>query len=107
MFTAGDAGVHQFSVTLNTVGSQSITATDTVTGTITGAQTGITVNAAGPGPAATLTVSGFPSPTTAGVAGTVTVTAKTSSGATATGYTGTVHFTSSDSQAVLLLLLTR
>ena len=32
----GDAGVHTFSVTLNTPGSQSITATDTAVGTITG-----------------------------------------------------------------------
>ena len=45
-FTGGDAGVHVFSVTLKTAGTQSITATDTVTGTITGTQSGITVNAA-------------------------------------------------------------
>ncbi len=31
-FTGVDAGVHVFSVTLKTAGSQSITATDTVTG---------------------------------------------------------------------------
>jgi len=35
------------------------------------------------------------------VAGSFTVTAKTASGTTATDYTGTVHFTSSDGQAVL------
>ncbi len=46
-FTAGDAGVHTFSgVVLNSAGSQSITATDTLIGTATGAQTGITVNPA-------------------------------------------------------------
>ena len=45
-FTAGDAGAHTFSVTLETAGTQTITATDTVTGSITGTQSGITVNAA-------------------------------------------------------------
>ncbi len=47
-FTGGDAGVHTFSVTLKTAGTQSITATDTVTGTITGTQSAITVNPARP-----------------------------------------------------------
>jgi YVTN family beta-propeller protein len=37
------SGVGSFTVTLNTAGSQSITATDTVTTSITGSQTGITV----------------------------------------------------------------
>ena len=48
-FTAGDAGTYTFTngVTLVTVGTQWITATDTVTGSIAGSQTGITVNAAG------------------------------------------------------------
>src|SRR5205807_1069612 len=47
------------------------------------------------------TVSGFPSPSTAGVAGNFTVIAKDGNGLTNTNYTGTVHFTSSDAQAVL------
>jgi hypothetical protein len=42
-FTIGDAGVHSFSVTLETVGTQSVTATDTATASITGSQTGISV----------------------------------------------------------------
>src|SRR5262249_7985943 len=46
-------------------------------------------------------VSGFPSPTTAGQAHTFTVTALDSNGNALTSYTGTVHFTSNDSQAVL------
>jgi hypothetical protein len=46
-------------------------------------------------------VTGFPSPTTAGAAGTFAVTAQDANGNTLTGYTGTVHFTSSDPQAVL------
>ena len=46
-------------------------------------------------------VSGFPSPTTAGVAHSFTVKILDSSGNVAAGYTGTVHFTSSDPQAAL------
>src|SRR5207302_2041082 len=38
---------------------------------------------------------------TAGTAGSLTVTAKDAYGNTATGYRGTVHFTSSDAQAAL------
>jgi probable HAF family extracellular repeat protein len=51
--------------------------------------------------ASSLVAGGFPSPTTAGTAGTFTVTAKLADGTTATGYTGTVHFTSSDVQAIV------
>jgi uncharacterized repeat protein (TIGR03803 family) len=46
-------------------------------------------------------VSGFPSPITAGVAGSFTVTALNTDGTPNTGYTGTIHFTSSDLQAAL------
>lgn len=49
----------------------------------------------------TLTVSGFPSPQVAGTAGSLTVAAQDQFGNTVTGYTGTIHFTSSDAQAVL------
>ena len=97
-FTGGDAGTHVFSATLKTPGTQSITATDTVTGSITGTQSGITVNL---GPTATFVVSGFTSPTTAGAAHNVTVTAEDAGGNVTSGYTGTVHLTSSDVQAVL------
>lgn len=45
-FTAGDAGVRSFAVTLNTVGTQSITVTDVGNGSIVGSQTGIVVNSA-------------------------------------------------------------
>jgi len=51
--------------------------------------------------ASSFAVSGFPASTTAGVAGSFTVTAKNADGTTATGYTGTVHFSSSDGQAGL------
>jgi len=52
-------------------------------------------------PSPSFAVSGFPSPTTAGVAHTVTVTALNANGTVNTGYTGTVSFSSSDPQAVL------
>ena len=45
-FTSTDAGIHTFAATLNTVGIQSITATDSVTATITGS-TSVTVNPSG------------------------------------------------------------
>jgi hypothetical protein len=95
-FSAGDAGSHTFSVTLRTVGSQDVTATDTANAAINGLQT-ITVN---PGAATHFAVSA-PASATAGVAQSVTVTAKDSSNNTATGYTGTAHFTSSDGAATL------
>jgi uncharacterized repeat protein (TIGR03803 family) len=46
-------------------------------------------------------ISSFPSSTTAGAAQTFTLTALNPDGTTDTGYTGTVHFTSTDAQAVL------
>jgi hypothetical protein len=97
-FTAGDAGTHTFTATLKTVGTQSLTATDTATSSITGSETSITVN---PASAASFTVAGFPTPTTAGTAQTFTVTAYDPYNNVATGYTGTVHFTSTDVQAGL------
>jgi hypothetical protein len=42
-FTAADQGVHTFTATLNTRGTQSLTATDTLNGLLTGSETGITV----------------------------------------------------------------
>src|SRR5260370_30505675 len=46
-------------------------------------------------------VSGFPTAATAGVAGTVSATAQDAFGNVVQSYTGTVHFTSTDSQAGL------
>ncbi|MGD0122836.1 MAG: S53 family peptidase [Candidatus Limnocylindrales bacterium] len=42
-FTASDAGVHAFDVTLSSFGTQSVTATDTISPSTTGSQTGIFV----------------------------------------------------------------
>src|SRR6185312_7872054 len=89
-FAAGDAGVHSFSVTFKTAGSQALTISDTVNGLSVG-QTGIQVSAA---TAASLLLSGYPTPTTAGVAHLFTVTAKDLYGNVATGYTGTITLSS-------------
>jgi hypothetical protein len=94
-FVSGDNGVHSFSVTLKTAGTQSITATDKTTATITGTESGIAVAAAAAG---SFVVSGFPTSITAGISGTITVTAHDAFGNVATGYGGTVHFTSTDGQ---------
>jgi FKBP-type peptidyl-prolyl cis-trans isomerase 2 len=91
-------GSGSFSATLKTAGSQSLTATDTITASLTGTEAGIAVT---PAAAASLVLTGYPSPTTAGAAHTFTVTAKDAYGNVATGYSGTVHFTSSDAQAAL------
>src|SRR5439155_552100 len=96
-FTGGDAGVHTFSATLKTAGSQSITATDTLTGSIKGSQSGITVS---PAAISDLQVTA-PRSVTAGQAFTITVAAVDPFSNVITGYLGTIHFTSSDNQAVL------
>jgi ELWxxDGT repeat protein len=54
-----------------------------------------------PGPLKALKVSGFPTSTVAGVPNAVTVTAVDAYGNTVPTYRGTVHFASSDTQAVL------
>jgi hypothetical protein len=97
-FGAIDAGKHTFSATLFTADTQSLTATDTTTTGITGSEAGISVK---PAAASTMTITGFPSTTIAGVAHNFTVTLKDAYGNIATGYTGKVHFTSTDARATL------
>jgi hypothetical protein len=96
-FTQADHGVHTFSAALTTAGVQSLTVVDQANASATGTQTGITVNAA----AASQLVESGPSASTAGSAFSVTVRALDAFGNQATGYTGTVHFSSTDSQASL------
>jgi hypothetical protein len=96
-FTSADAGVHMFSATLRTAGSQSITATDTVTSTITGSSS-MTVN---PGAPFKLAIARFPFKPTAGAPGSFRVTAQDRYSNTAPTFADTVHFTSSDPQAML------
>src|SRR5205807_1892254 len=88
-------GTGSFRATLKTAGSQTITATDTANASITGTSNTITVSAA----AATHFSVSAPVLATAGAAFSITVTARDQFNNTATGYAGTVHFTSSDSQA--------
>src|SRR5262249_47061670 len=95
-FTTADAGVHNFSATLKTFGTQSITATDSFNG-LTVTQPNIFVLS---GAATALVVSGFPTSTTAGVAQAFTVTARDPFGNTATGSPGPGTLTSSDPQAL-------
>jgi hypothetical protein len=96
LFVSGDSGVHSFlGFTLKTVPSQTITVMD---GSLYTQSASVTVNA---GSGVHFVVSGFPSPTTAGVVHSVTVTAKDSYGNTVATYTGTVAITSSDSLVVL------
>ena len=97
-FTAADAGVHAFAgIILKKAGSQTVTATDAVTSSINGGAP-LAVNAAA---ASTMLVTGFPSPTTAGLAGNISVTLKDPYGNIASGYASMVHFTSSDGTASL------
>jgi len=90
-------GTGTFSVTLKTVGSQTVTATDTVTPAVRGTSSAITV---GSGPAVKYVLV-LPSTGTAGVPVNVTVTALDLYNNVATSYAGLVHFTSYDPQAIL------
>lgn len=91
------SGIGSFSATLKTAGSQTVTATDTGNAAITGTSASITVS---PGSATSLVVTA-PGTATANVAFNFTVTAKDQYNNTATGFTDIVHFTSTDSSAVL------
>ena len=82
---------------MKTAGSQTITASDTNTPSINGTSNTILVTAA----AATHFSVDAPTTATAGTAFNFTVTALDPFGNTATGYTGTVHFTSTDGNAML------
>jgi hypothetical protein len=96
-FQTTDKGTHTFAIALKTAGTQAIRARDTQHTTITGVETGIAVSPAG---ASMMTV-GFPTATVAGVAHGFAVTVYDAYQNVVTGYAGTVHFTSSDSTAVL------
>src|SRR5262249_50207785 len=97
-FTPADHGTHIFTTTLNGPGTQTLTATDTANSTVTGTQTGITVMGV---PATVLSITGFSLPVTAGTPGTFTVSLFDAAGHIVLSYRGTVHFTTSDAQAVL------
>jgi hypothetical protein len=88
-FTAADAGVHTFNVTLKTAGWYSVTATDTAAPNLSATQF-ISVT---PAEFSGLRIVYLPSSVPTGAAD--------ASGNAVTGYTGTVHFTSSDVQVQL------
>ena len=95
--TPEDQGTLEFTATLKTAGTQSITATDTNTSSITGSESGINVQAAA---ASSLVLTGFPTSDTAGAAESFTVSAIDPYGNLATGYVGMVAFSSTDAQAI-------
>jgi hypothetical protein len=93
-FGAGDNGTHSFTngVTLVTLGTQTVTATDTTASSITGfASVNVT-----PDQVTHFTVTA-PSGATAGTAFSVTVSALDANNHVVSGYRGTVRFTTSDS----------
>ncbi len=97
-FTAADHGTRTFSVDLKTEYGQFISASDPSVGLVpTGSN--LTVY---PGPVNSFAVSGFPSPTTAGASGALTVSPYDAYGNLITSYTGTVVFSSSDPQATII-----
>jgi hypothetical protein len=96
-FVAGDQGVHTFTVTLKTAGTQSVTVSDSANSQLTGNVSGIRVGAA----AARALVISAPTSIRAGVAFSVTIKVIDAYGNIATGYTGTVHFTDSVGSATL------
>jgi hypothetical protein len=101
-FTTADQGTHTFTASLETAtgtpGGSSISVMDTGASALTGFQAGIVVD---PAAAARFQVGGFPSAVSVGYSGNLTVTAYDPYGNVVGGYAGTVHFTSSDGQAVL------
>jgi len=90
-------GTGSFVATLSTLGTQTITATDTVTASLTGTSGPIQVVV---GLATHFSVTA-PANTPAGSPISVTVTALDQYGDTVTNYAGTVHFTSTDAAATL------
>ncbi len=97
-FTAADGGSHTFTVTLNTAGSKSITATDTISSSLTG--TGSYTVVATP----YFSVANIPSAVVAGSSYSFTITAENpNNGGVDTGYSGSAKLLSSDSKAEFFL----
>ena len=90
-------GTGSFPVTLKTVGRQTITATDTMTAAINGTSSAIAVGTA----AATHFSLTAPASWSPGSAFNFGVTALDAANNVAPTYSGTIHFTSTDSQALL------
>jgi hypothetical protein len=97
-FTAADFGNHVFTATFGTAGSQTIRVTDVTDASATGGSPALAVAA---GSAVALKVSGYPSPDVLSTPQRFTVTAVDAFGNRVNGYRGTVHFSSSDTSALL------
>jgi hypothetical protein len=110
-FTKGDVGVHTFTVTLKTAGSQTIHATDKKTSSITGSAVVTVTQSAAPGPrslrgsrrgdsAEVAVTAAAPSPfRVTAIPSTAASTGRGAFGSVVTGHRGTVTFTSSDRTA--------
>lgn len=96
-FTAADHGTHTFSVDLKTAGGQLIAVSDPTAG-ITPTGPDITVN---PAAASKFVINSFPSSMFVGDNAYFSAAPVDAYGNWASSYVGTVHFTSSDGQAVL------
>jgi hypothetical protein len=98
-FTPADNGVHTFlgPFVLRTAGAQWVRVSDTANPPASGTASFMVL----PDVASSFVLSVSPGTLTAGVPGTLTLTARDLYGNTATSYRGTVHFTSSDPQAML------
>jgi hypothetical protein len=90
-------GTGTFSVTLKTIENTTLTATDTATASITGSSSPITVVTNAPTHFALVT----PGNTMTRASFNVTVSVLDAANNVSTGYSGTVHFTSTDTQAIL------
>jgi hypothetical protein len=95
-FTAADAGLHTFSATFKTAGTQSLTATDTANAAVATSQS-VTVTPA----AASRLLLSAPASVKAGAKFSLTVTVVDAYGNVVTDYRGTIRFGSSDSTATL------
>jgi hypothetical protein len=95
-FTAADAGLHTFSPTFKTAGTQSLTATDTANAAVACVQS-VTVSPA----AASRLLLSAPASVRAGARFSLTVTVVDAYGNVITGYRGTLTFRNSDSSARL------
>lgn len=96
-FSATDAGTHEFSVTLKTAGSTTVTVADTAIPAVQGSA----VWTVGPAAAAVCVASQAPATAVAGTVLGLTVAVRDPFGNASTGYAGTIALTSSDPRASL------
>ncbi len=98
-FTSSDSGSHTFSnaFTLRRSGSQTITVSDTTIPSVTGTMT----FSVGVSNAVSLQITALPVSITAGSATTLTVRVRDALGNTVTGYTGSIRFTTADTNAYI------